>query len=146
MSAENAKPVPVSDPVTAPYFEGLCAGELRIQRCKACGQRQHYPRPFCMNCMSKDVQFEVDSGRGWLHAFTIVRAHHTKAFTADLPIVAALIELDGGVRLLSTLEGIAPDPNLIQIGMAVEVFFERVSDSVTLPRFRPVRGDDHGHH
>ena len=137
MSAEQAKPVPVSDPVTAPYFEGLRTGELRIQRCKACGQRQHYPRPYCMNCMSKDVQFEVDSGRGVLHAFTIVRAHHTKAFAADLPIVAVLIELDGGVRLLSTLEGVEANPNLIKIGMAVEVFFDRVSDAVTLPRFRP---------
>jgi uncharacterized OB-fold protein len=137
MSAEQVKPVPVSDPVSAPYFEGLRMGQLRIQRCTACGRRQHYPRPFCMNCMSEDVQFEVDSGRGVVYAFTIVRVHHTKAFAADLPIVAVLIELDGGGRVLSTLEGVDANPNLIKIGMAVEVFFDQVSDAVTLPRFRP---------
>lgn len=137
MSEEQAKPMPVPDPVTAPYFEGLRTGELRVQRCRACGLRQHYPRPFCMNCMSGDVQFEVDSGRGVLHAFTIVRVHHTKSFSSDLPIIAALVELEGGVRLLSTLEGVEADPSLIKIGMPVEVFFERVSDAVTLPRFRP---------
>jgi uncharacterized OB-fold protein len=137
MSAEQAKPLPVPDTVNAPYFEGLAVGELRIQKCRSCGHRQHYPRPFCLACMSTDMHFEKDTGRGTLYAFTIARVHYNKAFAADLPIVLALIELADGIRILSTLTGIAPDPAVIKIGMTLEVVFDRVSDTVTLPRFRP---------
>jgi uncharacterized OB-fold protein len=137
MSAVQIKPVPVSDPVSEVYFQGLRVGELRIQRCSSCGTRQHYPRPFCMTCMSDDVQFEVDTGHGVVYAFTIVRLHYSEAFKSDLPIVAILVELKDGGRILSTLEGVEADPKFIKIGMPVKVFFDRVSDDVTLPRFRP---------
>jgi uncharacterized OB-fold protein len=87
--------------------------------------------------MSDDVQFEVDTGHGVVYAFTIVRLHYSEAFKSDLPIVAVLVELKDGGRILSTLEGVEADPKFIKIGMPVKVFFDRVSDDVTLPRFRP---------
>ena len=31
-------------------------------------------------------------------------------------------------------------PEDIRIGLAVEVFFEKITDAVTLPQFRPARG------
>ena len=36
------KPVPDAD--TQPYWAGIAAGELRLQRCAACGLAVFYPR------------------------------------------------------------------------------------------------------
>ena len=32
------------------------------------------------------------------------------------------------------------DPSEVRIGLPVEVFFERISEEITLPKFRPVAG------
>ena len=35
-----AKPVPVPDEESRPFFEGALAGKLMIRRCRACGRWQ----------------------------------------------------------------------------------------------------------
>jgi hypothetical protein len=41
---------------------------------------------------------------------------------------------------LSNLVGIAPDPKQIRCDMPVEVCFEKLTDEVSLPMFRPAGG------
>jgi uncharacterized OB-fold protein len=48
------------------------------------------------------------------------------------------VELAEGPRILSTL--VDCEPARARIGMRVEVVFDRLTDEVTLPRFRPVAG------
>ena len=45
------------------------------------------------------------------------------------------LELDEGPRLTTWVTGVAPDK--LQVGMPVEVWFDTVSDDVTLPKFKP---------
>jgi hypothetical protein len=45
------------------------------------------------------------------------------------------VELEEGVRLVSQLKG--ADSQEVRIGMPVEVFFEDVTEDLTLPMFRP---------
>jgi uncharacterized OB-fold protein len=52
----------------------------------------------------------------------------------------ALVDLEEGVRVLSNLVGIEPDPGKINVGMPVEVVFEDVAPEVTLFKFRPADG------
>jgi uncharacterized OB-fold protein len=49
--------------------------------------------------------------------------------------VGALVETEEGVRLNSQVVGCANEE--LEIGMALEVTFERVSDEVAIPKFRP---------
>ena len=48
-----------------------------------------------------------------------------------------MIELDEGVRLMSNLIDVQPDPEHVKVGMPVELVYEDVTDEITLPKFRP---------
>ena len=74
---------------------------------------------------------------GALYSFAIVHRPPARAFQSDIPYVVAIVELEGGARIPTNLVGIDPDPEKIKVGMAVEVSFENVSESVTLPKFKP---------
>jgi uncharacterized OB-fold protein len=45
------------------------------------------------------------------------------------------VELDEGVHMISNL--VDWDPEGIEIGMQVQVVFEKLDDEITLPKFRP---------
>jgi hypothetical protein len=49
--------------------------------------------------------------------------------------VLALVELEEGVRMMTNIVGC--DPETVRIGMSVEVFFDDVTEDVTLPKFGP---------
>ena len=134
------KPLPVADPVTAPFWESVRAHAMRLQRCNACGRWIFYPRGLCPHCFSDDLAWEPVAGTGVVHAFTIVHRHPSPAFQAAIPYVVALIELDEGARLLSNLVEVAPDPAAVRVGLPVEVVYDDITPEVTLPKFRPRRG------
>lgn len=139
MSAQSTpkKPLPVADPVTAPFWESVKAHAMQIQRCDDCGNYIFYPRGLCPHCFSSNLAWQPVAGTGQVHAFTIVHRHPHPAFAAEIPYVVALIELDEGVRMMSNLVGVEPDPEHVRVGMPVEVVYEDVTDEVTLPKFRP---------
>ena len=56
------------------------------------------------------------------------------ALVDHTPFATVQIELEEGPRMTSNLIDVPPDE--IEIGMAVEVVFERVTDEVTLPLFK----------
>lgn len=86
------------------YWQGVEAGELRIQRCTSCGKLRHYPRPVCDGCFSIDWDWVVASGRGRLHSWTI--AHHAfhPAFADKLPYILAAVDLEEGVRAMGRMD------------------------------------------
>ena len=131
------KPLPVPDPVTQPYWDGLNAGELRIQRCRSCEKTVFYPRALCPHCGSRDLGWITCSGRGTLHAFTIAHRGTPAAFKGSTPYVVAMVELEEGARVMTNLIDVDPTPEAVKIGMAVEVVFEKASDAITLAKFRP---------
>ncbi|TMA30607.1 MAG: hypothetical protein E6J87_17760 [Deltaproteobacteria bacterium] len=136
-AADGAKPVrrprPARSPDNAFFWEGVAAGELRIQRCAGCKLLRHPPGPMCPHCHSLDWDTIVSSGRG--HVFSFVVAHHPPVPPFSYPNAIALIELDEGTRLVSNLVGI--DPADVAIGLRVRVEFTRVDDELVLPLFRP---------
>ena len=80
------------------------------------------------------------SGRGRLFSFEIAHQILNKAFKVKTPVVLAMVELEEGPRLLSNLVGVAPDPKQIRCDMPVEVCFEKLTDEISLPMFRPAGG------
>jgi uncharacterized OB-fold protein len=115
------------------FWQGVAAGELRIQRCTACRALRHPPGPMCPHCQSLEWDTILSQGRG--HVFSYVVAHHPPVPPFRYPNAIALIELDEGTRLVSNLVGI--DPAAIEIGQRVRVEFTKVDDELVLPLFRP---------
>lgn len=130
----KARPLPVPDAETAPYWDAAANGRLVIQKCSDCGTFRFYPRLVCPSCMSENVEWVEASGRGRVYSYTIVH-RAPPAFRDDAPYVVAVIELEEGVRLMSRLD-IDP-PGDAAIDMPVKVTFEKISDDITLPHFVP---------
>ncbi len=61
--------------------------------------------------------------------------HHPQHPAFDYPVLAALVDLDEGVRMVSSLTGVEPVD--IRIGMAVDVEFEACEGGAAVPVFRP---------
>lgn len=133
------RPVPVATPETRHYWEGTAAGELRLQRCRACARAYFPPQPCCPRCTGDDVEVVVASGRGTLHSYVIA---HRAPPGFEVPRVIAVVELAEGPRLLTNIVGVAPDPAALPLDLPVEVTFE-VVDEVALPVFRPVGAGAH---
>lgn len=118
------------------WWEGIAAGELRIQRCKDCGTLRHPPRPMCGRCQSIDWDWIVSRGAGAVHSFVVL--HHPPVPGYDYPLPVALIDLDEGTRIVANVAGCAPGE--IRIGMRVQARIEPVDEEMQLPFFHPVKG------
>lgn len=130
-------PLPSPQPEWDFYWEKAKAHELWLMHCDDCDSTYFYPRPICPSCFSRKTRWVQSSGRGTLYAFAIVHRGPMPAFNDVVPYVTAYVELEGGARLPTNLVEVAPDPEKIKIGMAVEVVFDDVTAEVTLPKFRP---------
>ena len=49
-----------------------------------------------------------------------------------------MVELEEGPLIPTNIVGVEPDPNNLTIGMTVEVTYEDITDTITLPKFKPV--------
>jgi hypothetical protein len=135
--ADYTGPVPVPSPETKPFWDAAKRGVLELPRCGACRKLHYYPRGVCPHCLSNDLSWERLRGTATLHTFTIVHRGQ-KGFPVPTPYVLAVVQLTEGPRMMTTL--IDVDPAAVSIGMPVEVCFRDVSDTITLPLFRPSRG------
>lgn len=126
------RPAPTRD--AAPFYEAAARGELRFQRCSGCGTFRHYPRPTCPSCLSREFSWELSTGRGVVHTWTIVRGPTLPAFEAKLPYNVVDVLLDEGVHFVSEVLDVAPDE--IRAGMRVRAVFEPVDEDLVLVKFR----------
>ena len=140
MSGAPAKPLPKSDPTTAPFWESVKNEKMALQYSPKTGKYIFYPRGFDPAAFDSALEWREVKGTGVIHAFTIVYRHPNPAFQGDIPYVVAMIELDEGVRMMSNVIGVPADPEHVKVGMAVEVVYDKVNDEVTLPKFRPRQG------
>ena len=133
---------PQSNLDTAYFWQGAAAGELRIQRCTACGSLRHPPGPACWRCRSFDVAPEKVSGRATVAAFTVDRQPWIPGF--EPPYIVAIVEIaeEPDVRLTTNVVDVEPAD--MRIGLEVEVFFEDWTGlsggedtRVWIPLFRP---------
>ncbi len=97
---------------------------VKIQRCNDCGTWVFYPRNRCSNCASEALEWHDVSGMGTLYTFTIARQPTSPHFASEVPQRLAVVELDEGVRLTTTLVNIADAD--IRIGMRLKPYFDPV--------------------
>ena len=135
--------LPVGDDLTQPYWEGARQGKLLVQRCQTCRYYNHPPVYLCANCKDRDASlaFEQVSGRG--SVYTYYMAHDTSIVgfedKAPYPVIIVELEEQPGLFIMSNLLNCEFDAfgSGIDIGMPVEVVFEKASDEIAMPQFQP---------
>lgn len=128
------KPLPVIDPESRPYWDGLKQHRLLLKHCKACGRHHFYPRELCPHCYSDDLEWSEVAGTGSIYSYTVARRPAGPAFKADGQYVVAIVDLDAGARMMTNI--ITADVNAVRIGQRVEVQYDDVTPEITLPKFR----------
>jgi uncharacterized OB-fold protein len=94
----------------------------------------------CAACGSERWEWALATGRGRVFTWTVTHQALHPAYADDVPYALVVVEMDEGVRMVSSLCGL--DPADLALDLPVEVVFETRSDptgtaSVTLPCFRP---------
>lgn len=130
-----AKPVPVADAESKPYFDGAREGKLMLMHCRACGTWRMPSRDRCDACWSLDTEWAQASGRGTVYTFGIMHQLYNPGFAAEIPYNVAVVELEEGPRLTTNIIGCPNDQ--IRVDMPVEVVFEPAGADVAIPKFRP---------
>ncbi|MBR9910827.1 MAG: hypothetical protein GYB33_10820 [Gammaproteobacteria bacterium] len=95
------------------YLNFLKEGKFCIQRSTGSGEYVFYPRTIAPGSGCDDLEWVAAAGRGTVYSTTTVRARPPKS---DYNV--ALIELQEGPRMMSRVEGVAPDQ--VRIGMPVK--------------------------
>ena len=134
------KPLPDPDAFGRVYWDYARTHELRLPACENCGQaRAHFVR-FCPGCGADAFDWKKMSGRGEVWSYCLFHKAFGRALESQLPYNVAVVRLDEGPMLVSSIVG--ANYNELYIGMIVEAKFEDVSPDVTLIKFMPEqRGD-----
>lgn len=134
MSDQPTPPLPLPTETSAPFWEALRRDEVRIQRCDRCDAWVFYPRSHCPRCLSPQLSWTAVSGRGRLHSYTVARQATSPHFADQVPQVLAIVQLDEGPRLTTTLVDVEPEQ--LRAEAAVVPVFDHVDDQHTLLRYR----------
>jgi uncharacterized OB-fold protein len=136
------KPLPVVTDLTRPFWIAAREGRLVLQRCGRCATFNFYPKPWCVECGSRDLVWMPAKGRGTVYSHTVSLsvAMNYPGWDAELPLIMCLVDLDEGARMYAQVTNCLPED--VHIGMPLEVYFEAITPEFGIPKFRPV--DDNG--
>lgn len=130
-------PLPLMTKTSKVFWDGCKEGKLLYQVCADCGQYMNLPKIICSNCMSRNLEWKESKGKGKIYMFTTTYAFSPPEFMGALPYTVALIKLDEGPKFMSNI--IECDPKELKCDMPVEVVFDKVTEQVTLHKFRPAK-------
>ena len=122
------KPLPIPNGDTVKFWEGCNEEKLLYQKCVNCSAIQFYPRSFCLKCQSLELIWEVSTGRGAIHTYTINQRAPTEAFKSDTPYIIALVDFDEGFRMMMNVKECSFSE--LAIGMRVRVIFEQRGSTI----------------
>ena len=94
----------------AQYAQALSEGRLMLQHCEECAAVRFPPALVCRACGSPRLSWRASPGRGNVYSTTTVRDR-----AGDYNV--ALVELEGGARMMSRVEGVAAQG--VRIGQQV---------------------------
>jgi uncharacterized protein len=131
---------PFADEHTKPFWDAALQGQLIVSQCTSCGTCLLPPQPRCFHCQATSFTWKDVPGTGTIYSFTVVRHPLAPHLVDAVPYVSAVIELDGtqgaGARIIANV--VDCDPDTVKIGDRVQVSFDKLSDTLALPRFTPL--------
>lgn len=135
--APKGKPLPEITDLTRPFWSAAKKGKLMMQKCKACGTLDFLPKPWCIECGDRRLEWTEVKPEGTVYshttAYTVMMNY--PAWKDDLPVVICIIDLDDGPRMYGQLTDCPPDK--VRIGMRVKAYFEPIGEDAAVPKFRP---------
>ena len=114
MAKKESKGVMISTHPEKEFHAFVAEGKFMIQRSRSSGRYVFYPRIAEPGTGVMDLEWVQPSGCGTVYSVTIVRPR-----PPAVPYNVVLIDLEEGPRIMSRVDGIAPDN--VHIGMAVQV-------------------------
>ncbi len=129
------KPLPIPDATSREFFEGAKNGRLTIQHCEDCGCYRVIAGPRCDACRSANLTFVAASGQATLFTFAVMHQRYHPAFYDELPYPLAVVELEEGPRLLTSLVGV--ESAQLKMGMKLKAVFVEIGQDIFLPKFTP---------
>ena len=140
---------PASTDTTDAFWDATRDGRYLVQWCAACDAPIFYPREVCPQCLSADaLEWRESNGSGTVYAVSVQHRPANPMMADRVPYVVALVEVDAGdgdgartVRVMSNV--VDCDPLAVQVGDAVTLTWEPLSDGRQLPQFKPMEaGND----
>ncbi|MBN9412256.1 MAG: OB-fold domain-containing protein [Burkholderiales bacterium] len=125
-------PQPDITETSRPFWDGLKAGQLLVQRCEN-GHRWMPARDFCPQCLSARHEFVPASGRATLVSWVVYRTAFHDAFAGRLPYNVALVELEEGPRMMTN---VLCEADALQPGMPLALAIGHEGE-LAVARFAP---------
>ncbi len=135
----QSKPLPVITDLTRPFWTAARNGKFVLQKCQRCATFNFHPKPWCIECGSRDLAWTDARPSGTVYSHTVSHtvAMNSPAWEVEMPLIMCLIDLDDGARIYGQVTGCQPAD--IRIGMRVEVHFENISEEAGIPKFHPAQ-------
>ena len=108
-------------PWSEKFWEGTKQGKLLIQVCKDCKSKIFYPRKFCPECWSGNLDWIEASGKAKIYTFSTAYSMVEPKFMDELPYTIAYVDLEEGIRMMTRIVDCEPED--IRFDMDVEVVF-----------------------
>ena len=137
MTTGYNKPIPVPQVESDFYWEKCKEHELWLRYDNDAQQAYFYPRDISPITFSRNTTWVQASGKATLYTYAIVHRAPHPGFVGDVPFVTAMVELEEGPIMPTNIVMDDPTPEKLQIGMALEVVFEDITDDISLPKFKP---------
>lgn len=134
----TGKPLPTITDLTRPFWTAALEGRLVLQKCQRCGTFNFQPKPWCIECGSRELVWTDAKPFGTVYSFTVSRsvAMNLSGWTDELPVLMCLVDLDDGARMYAQVTHCSPGD--LRIGMRVQAYFEPISEDAGIPKFRPL--------
>jgi uncharacterized OB-fold protein len=98
----------LEDPLFKPFWEGMKAGELRLQHCPASGITYWPPRFRCSISGSTEFEWIAVQPEGRIYSFVTVGKSMIKGFEAPYHIALVTLDEHPEIRIVGIVEGTEP--------------------------------------
>ena len=135
----QSKPLPVITDLTRPFWTAAKNGKFVLQKCQRCATFNFHPKPWCIECGSRELQWTDAKPSGTVYSHTVSRtvAMNSPAWADEMPLIMCLIDTDDGARMYAQVTDCRPDE--VHVGMRVDVHCEAISEEAGIPKFRPAK-------
>ncbi|OGA40398.1 MAG: hypothetical protein A3G24_12725 [Betaproteobacteria bacterium RIFCSPLOWO2_12_FULL_62_13] len=133
--SSSGRPLPKIEPTNERFWASVRNHRMELPQCTEC-RRFHWPaRDRCPHCLAIRLDWVSVAGTGFIYSYVVFHQLYHTAFEDMLPYNVAIIELDEGPRLISSL---VEPKEAIGIGKRVRIQYEDLDAHVGLHHFRIV--------
>lgn len=131
---QKTSQVPTPSLLTRPFWDAARQRKLVIQYDPDSRSYQWWPRMVSVKTGKMNLEWKEVTGNGTLYSYTVTHVP-APGFEDKGHYLIGLVELDEGVRIVSTLSGVTED--MVKIGMPLRVTWEKLTDDINMFSFEP---------